>query len=99
MNEKLYVITRTDLSKSQQAVQAGHALAEYLLMNEDSNEWDNGTLVYLKVKDEEELYSLTRSLERSKISCTVFREPDFGGQLTAVASLGSNDYFEMMRLL
>ncbi len=97
MRDNLYVITRTDLSKSQQAVQAGHALAEYLLMNDTT--WGNGTLVYLKVRNEKELYSLTKNLERSKIDCTVFREPDFGWQLTAITSLGSNKYFEEMRLL
>ncbi len=97
MCEKLYVVTRKDLSKSQQAVQAGHALAEYLLMNDTS--WGNGTLVYLKVKDENELYSLTKKLECSKIDCTLFREPDFNWQLTAITSLGNNKHFESMVLL
>jgi peptidyl-tRNA hydrolase len=44
--KKLYVLIRKDMSKSQQAVQAGHAVAEYLLKRPNTK-WDNGTLVYL----------------------------------------------------
>lgn len=54
MNKKLYVLVRKDLSKSQQAVQAGHAVAEYLLRG-PLTIWGNGTLIYLGIKNEEEL--------------------------------------------
>jgi len=54
MSKKLYVLVRKDLSKSQQAVQAGHVVAEYLLRGPHTM-WDNGTLVYLSVRNENEL--------------------------------------------
>ena len=54
MDKKLYVLVRKDLSKSQQAVQGGHAVAEYLLSG-PLTAWSNGTLVYLGVRNETEL--------------------------------------------
>ena len=59
---KLYVLTRNDLSRSQKAVQAGHAVAEFLILNPDC-EWSNGTLVYLRTKDESQLRSILEEFE------------------------------------
>ena len=95
---KLYVVVRKDLSKSQQAVQAGHALAEYLLKRPDT-QWDNGTLVYLAVKDEKVLKDLTDQLEYDNIDSIKFTEPDINDELTAIASLGTNRYFKQLRLI
>jgi hypothetical protein len=54
MNRKLFVLTHRDLSKSQQGIQAGHAVAEYLLRG-PSTFWENGILVYLSVRNEIDL--------------------------------------------
>jgi len=99
--EKLYVLVRKDLSKSQQAIQGGHAVAEYLLRGRLSS-WDNGTLVYLAVEDEDELKSWGEIFD---IACTwwvCFKEPDKNNELTAIAVLleeYEQDLVEDLRLL
>ena len=80
------MLVRKDLSKSQQAVQGGHAVAEYLLRDRSSF-WDNGTLVYLAVDDEEDLKSWGEIFQIMYASWISFREPDKNNELTAVAAL------------
>ena len=94
---KLYVVVRNDLSPSQQAVQAGHALAEYLKCNPDT-EWDNGTLVYLVV-DEYRLENCILKLRKRNIDWVEFYEPDIGNQLTAIASLNDGRVFSNLPLM
>ena len=107
MEQKLYVLIRSDLSKSQQAVQAGHAVAEFCkaefgrhgwVGSEYTNlpwRWTNGTLVYLKVRDEDELREWAKKID----SHHPFYEPDIGNQMTAFAVLGHQDGFENLRLV
>ena len=95
---KLYVLVRKDLSKSQQAVQSGHAVAEWLL-RDPSPQWGNGTLVYLGVKDERDLHKWMEKLEKRKKSFIKFKEPDIGNQVTAIASLSDGREFKGLELL
>lgn len=96
---KLYVLVRKDLSKSQQAVQAGHSVAQWVLNDPASPNWGNGTLVYLGVKDERDLHKWMEKLEKREKSFIKFKEPDIGNQLTAIASLSDGEEFKSLDLL
>jgi hypothetical protein len=86
---KLYVLVREDLSPAQQAVQAGHAVAEYLLRGPE-HKWDNGTLIYLGVPNEERLQLWKDKLEARDVPFVVFREPDIDNEITALSSIPTN---------
>jgi len=90
MDEKLYVLVREDLSTPQQAVQAGHAVSEYLLRGSKSS-WTNGTLVYLGVPNEERLNRWSVNLDFLGIPFVVFKEPDIGNEVTALAAATNNE--------
>jgi len=93
------VIVRKDLSTSQQAVQAGHAVAEFLLHGQFFRRWQNETLIYLGVKGLIQLTNLKRKLDMNDIPYVEFREPDIGNQLTAIATDHHSKIFERMNLL
>ena len=80
------------------AVQAGHALASYLL-GQPFLSWDNGTLIYLGVKNERELLKWGEKLDAMDKKWAGFREPDIGNELTAIAAEDDGETFKRMRLL
>ena len=86
--DKLFLVTRKDLSAGQQAVQAAHALQEYNVCHSQTCcEWHrtSNTLALLVVRNEAALAHLVERAARRNISFAAFTEPDLGGQLTAVA--------------
>ena len=95
----LYILTRKDLRRSSSAVQAGHALAEFLLRG-PITEWNNGTLVYLSVRDLKELEEWCCELNEKRIKWVGFREPDLDDELTAIAVVSDDKmFFSRLRLL
>ncbi len=95
---KLYVIVRKDLAHSQRAVQAGHALAAYLLHSPNFR-WKNETLIYLGVKGLKQLENLKRKLELQGVPYVEFREPDLNNEVTAIASDEDCKIFNKINLL
>lgn len=100
MVNKLYVLVRGDLTKSQQAVQACHAVAEFMLYSNEVNcwcgqcgsdqHWKNETIVLLKVKDLDHLNEWTAKVKEATKWYQEFSEPDIGNQMTAIAAYGDS---------
>lgn len=84
----MYVITRDDLSPAYQAVQASHAVADFIFQHKDlANVWHNisNYIILLSVTNEADLCAVPKALRGLNISFTTFTEPDLGNELTAVA--------------
>jgi len=84
---------------SQRAVQAGHALAAYLLHGSFLRRWQNETLIYLGVKGLKQLYDLKQKFEENNIPYVEFREPDLNNEITAITTDVENRYVERLNLL
>lgn len=95
---KLFVIVRKDLTVSQRAVQAGHAVAQFLLYSPFFR-WKNETLIYLGVKGLKQLENLKRKFNDNGIQYIEFREPDLDNETTAIATDVENQFVEKLNLL
>lgn len=94
--ERLYVLIRKDLSLGYQAVQGGHAVAEYMLKNDS---WKNQYLIYLNVKDERDLESWKQKLESKGHKPIPFHEPDINNEMTAIAVHAPKELFKNLKLV
>lgn len=91
------MLVRLDLTKAQQAVQGGHALARYLL--NVPNDWPNGTLVYLGVKNEIHMEKWMYALDELGIEYKKWMEPDMNNQITALAAYTERDIFRRLECI
>jgi len=85
---KLYVIVRSDLKPSQQAVQACHAIAQFQWEHpKTARDWyeKSNTLALLALPNEAALGVMVEKAERLGIPLACFREPDRNNELTAIA--------------
>ena len=97
---KMYVVVREDLEPIYKMVQGAHALAGYMLEHgQAAAEWNNETLVFIYVKDEEKLFRLKNKLEYKGIKFHSFYEPDIGNQLTSIACYSEEQIFKNYQLV
>ena len=88
MPTKLVLITRSDLSPGYQSVQPAHALAQFSQTYPSSfKEWYDReqNLIVLATTNEKQLLKLARLFSKASLDHVVFREPDIGNHVTAVA--------------
>lgn len=84
----MYVITRQDISAGYQGVQAIHAAMQFAFEHPDINrEWfeKSNYVGFLSAANEYELNFLIEKAKENEIAFSVFREPDIGDQITAIA--------------
>lgn len=85
--DKLYIITRSDMSAGYQAVQSCHALRQFVAEHPDiDNQWftQSNYLALLCVSSEIELMRLIACANDENLRWSAFREPDIGGEITAI---------------
>lgn len=78
--KRLYVLVNKRLSPIYGCVQAGHAVAQWLIDNPDQT-WNNNYLIYLYADTDKWM----EMLEERGIKYSAFREPDMNGTVTAIA--------------
>lgn len=83
-DKKLYVVVDSKLRVSQQAVQACHAVAEFV-KNNPYTTWTNGTIVLLKEEMRGYFYGRFFPNEFAQ-----FHEPDLDNKMTAYVMYGPN---------
>ena len=95
-------MVRADLSPGQQAVQAMHALREFVQIHpEIDGDWyrSSNTLALLSVPSLEDLAALRATAGLRGIPYAEFREPDLRDELTAVALAPGADTLKLCRSL
>ena len=101
-NQKLYVVSRRDLSPGAQAVQGMHALTEFSMhCTRQYEAWyrQSNHLCFLSVANEKELEQLCGHLFHTDIAHVTFREPDLFMALTAIVIEANDAASEMVARL
>jgi hypothetical protein len=88
MGDKLFVVTRRDISPGYQGVQSQHALRQFTHDHPARDaEWftTSNFLAWCSVEDEQELMRLIVAAGDLGLKWSAWREPDVGGAITAIA--------------
>lgn len=85
---KLYILVRSDLSPGRQIAQAIHAARQFAAEHPEIERcWfeQSNTVVCLGVDNEEALMGYAQLAMKNGLKFSIFREPDFENEITALA--------------
>jgi hypothetical protein len=87
MVDRLIVVTRSDLTAGQQAVQGMHSIVAFIVRHPiKALLWflRSNTLAFVTVPTEDALGVLLGNAREQRVAAAGFHEPDRGGELTAI---------------
>ena len=90
---RLYVLVSDRLDPIYACVQGGHAVAQWLLDNRTTQEWNNEYLIYLYA----DIEKWSRKLEIKELKHSKFHEPDLGNTLTSIAMIDNGRLFRNLK--
>lgn len=101
MVPKMYVLVRKDLAETYRVVQGSHAIAEYSLRGnlEKYRAWNNGTVVFLGVRNEQALELWSLKLTDKGKEFVTWREPDLKSQATSLACIDTGEVFKSLNMV
>lgn len=86
-NQKFTTVVRDDLSPGQQLVQTAHSIADFAVEHPaEFNAWKHGSNYLCCLESGlDGILGLIERLKKLDIKHTIFREPDIGNEITAIA--------------
>ncbi len=99
MPSKIHVVVRQDIPTGPQLAQACHAIRELTHARSDPDYCATENVVVLHARDEEHLADLHLRLAADPMATVkAFREPDYDGAMTALATWGGGKLLSSLPL-
>lgn len=86
-NDKLFIITRQDISPGYQAVQSVHGMRQWVEEHpEEDDRWfkESNYIALLSVPTENDLVEMIKKASSQGVKFSVFQEPDIDNAITAI---------------
>lgn len=93
--KRLYVLVSNKLKPVYGCVQGGHAVAQWLLDNKNTQTWNNNYLIYVYADIDKWIYKL----KLKDLNYSIFYEPDLGNIPTAIAIESDGSMFKNLKMV